>query len=96
MSLTRRDVEGIAHLARLEITEGELPVYVDSLSKILSFVEQLNAAQTASVEPMAHPLEGEVQRLRADAVTERDLHDKYQANAPLVSAALYVVPKVIE
>ncbi|HUO96360.1 MAG TPA: Asp-tRNA(Asn)/Glu-tRNA(Gln) amidotransferase subunit GatC [Steroidobacteraceae bacterium] len=96
MSLTRRDVEGIAHLARLEITEGELPVYVDSLSKILSFVEQLNAAQTASVEPMAHPLEGEVQRLRADEVSERDAHLKYQANAPLVSAALYVVPKVIE
>ncbi|HUO80170.1 MAG TPA: Asp-tRNA(Asn)/Glu-tRNA(Gln) amidotransferase subunit GatC [Steroidobacteraceae bacterium] len=96
MSLTRRDVEGIAHLARLEITEGELPVYVDSLSKILSFVEQLNAAQTASVEPMAHPLEGEIQRLRADVVSESDCHDKYQANAPLVAGALYVVPKVIE
>ncbi len=96
MSLTRRDVEGIAHLARLEITEGELSVYVDSLSRILSFVEQLNAAQTGSVEPMAHPLEGEVQRLRADAVTETDRHEKYQANAPLVAGALYVVPKVIE
>ncbi len=96
MSLTRRDVEGIAHLARLEITEGELPVYVDSLSKILSFVEQLNAARTADVEPMAHPLEGEVQRLRPDAVTETDRHQKYQANAPLVAGALYVVPKVIE
>jgi len=96
MSLTRRDVEGIAHLARLEITEGELPVYVDSLSKILSFVEQLNAAQTGSVEPMAHPLAGEVQRLRTDAVTETDRHEKYQANAPLVAGALYVVPKVIE
>ena len=96
MSLTRRDVEGIAHLARLEITEGELSVYVESLSKILSFVEQLNAAQTGSVEPMAHPLEGEVQRLRADAVTETDQHEKYQANAPLIAGALYVVPKVIE
>jgi aspartyl-tRNA(Asn)/glutamyl-tRNA(Gln) amidotransferase subunit C len=96
MSLTRRDVEGIAHLARLEITEGELPVYVDSLSKILSFVEQLNAAQTDTVEPMAHPLEGELQRLRADAVTETDQHEKYQANAPLTAGALYVVPKVIE
>ena len=96
MSLTRRDVEGIAHLARLEITAGELPVYVDSLSKILSFVEQLNAAQTGTVEPMAHPLEGEVQRLRPDAVTETDRHEKYQANAPKVSGALYLVPKVIE
>ncbi len=96
MSLTRRDVEGIAHLARLEITEGELPVYVDSLSKILSFVEQLNAVDTGSVEPMAHPLEGEVQRLRPDTVTEHDARQKYQANAPLVASGLYVVPKVIE
>jgi aspartyl-tRNA(Asn)/glutamyl-tRNA(Gln) amidotransferase subunit C len=96
MSLTGTDVEGIARLARLEITETELPVYVDSLSKILSFVEQLNRAETATVEPMAHPLEGEVQRLRPDVVTERDQHQKYQANAPQVAAGLYVVPKVIE
>jgi aspartyl-tRNA(Asn)/glutamyl-tRNA(Gln) amidotransferase subunit C len=96
MSLTRRDVEGIAHLARLEITEQQLPVYVDSLSKILSFVEQLNAAETQGVEPMAHPLEGEVQRLRPDLVTEQDRHEKYQKNAPQVAADLYVVPRVIE
>jgi aspartyl-tRNA(Asn)/glutamyl-tRNA(Gln) amidotransferase subunit C len=96
MSLTRTDVEGIARLARLEITESELPVYVDNLSKIIAFVEQLNAADTAAVEPMAHPLEGEVQRLRPDEVTERDLHAKYQANATQVIADLYIVPKVIE
>jgi aspartyl-tRNA(Asn)/glutamyl-tRNA(Gln) amidotransferase subunit C len=96
MSLTRTDVEGIARLARLEITESELPVYVDNLSKIIAFVEQLNAADTSAVEPMAHPLEGEVQRLRPDEVTERDLHAKYQANATQVVADLYIVPKVME
>ena len=96
MSLTRTDVEGIARLARLEITEPELEAYVGSLSKILSFIEQLNAADTAAVEPMAHPLEGEVQRLRPDAVTETDQHAKYQANAPQVVAGLYLVPRVIE
>ena len=96
MSLTRTDVEGIARLARLEITEQELPVYVESLSKILSFVEQLNAADVAQVEPMAHPLSGEVQRLRPDVVEEHDQHLKYQANAAQVAAGLYIVPKVIE
>jgi len=96
MSLTRTDVEAIARLARLELTESELPVYVGSLSKILSFVEALNAVDTSQVEPMAHPLEGEVQRLRPDEVTERDLHEKYQANATAVAAGLYLVPKVIE
>lgn len=96
MSLTRNDVENIAHLARLAITAEELPVYVGSLSKILSFVEQLSAADTLGVEPMAHPLAGQVQRLRPDAVVDSDQHEKYQRNAPRVEAGLYLVPKVIE
>jgi aspartyl-tRNA(Asn)/glutamyl-tRNA(Gln) amidotransferase subunit C len=96
MSLTRTQVEGIAHLARLEIAETQLPVYVDSLSRIIDFVEQLSAAETGSVEPMAHPLAEQVQRLRPDVVTETDQREKFQRNAPSVAAGLYLVPKVIE
>ncbi len=96
MTLTRRDVENIAHLARLEITEAELPVYVGSLSAIIEFVEQLSNAATEGVVPMAHPLEGQVQPLREDRVTESDRRDSYQANAATVEAGLYLVPKVIE
>lgn len=96
MSLTRNDVDNIAHLARLAITEAEAPVYVDSLSKILNFVEQLNAADVSAVEPMAHPLAGQVQRLRTDEVTAVDEHEKFQRNAGKVEGGLYLVPKVIE
>jgi aspartyl-tRNA(Asn)/glutamyl-tRNA(Gln) amidotransferase subunit C len=96
MSLTRQDVEKIAHLARLSITEAEMPVYVSSLSSIVDFVAELSRAETGSVEPMAHPLDGQRQRLRADEVTETDQREKYQANAPSVQAGLYVVPRVIE
>jgi len=96
MSLTRHDVENIAHLARLALSEEQLPVYVDSLSKIFDFVAQLNAADTASVEPMAHPLADQVQRMRPDEVLDTDHHAKYQRNAPRVEADLYLVPKVIE
>ena len=96
MALTRKDVETIAHLARLQITEKELPEYVDRLSRILNFVEQPDRADTSKVEPMAHPLAGQTQRLRPDEVTERDAHEKYQRNAPQVEASLYLVPKVIE
>ena len=96
MSLTRAQVEGIAHLARLEITEAQSPKYVESLSRIIDFVEQLAAADTTGVEPMAHPLAEQVQRLRPDEVTESDQRDKYQRNAPSVAAGLYLVPKVIE
>jgi len=96
MSLTRQDVEKIAHLARLSITEAEMPVYVSSLSSIVDFVAELSRAETGGVEPMAHPLDGQHQRLRTDEVTETDQREKYQANAPSVQAGLYVVPRVIE
>jgi aspartyl-tRNA(Asn)/glutamyl-tRNA(Gln) amidotransferase subunit C len=95
MSLTRQDVEKIAHLARLAITDHEMPVYVTSLSSIVSFVDELSSVDT-DVVPMAHPLDGQQQRLRPDAVSETDHHEKYQANAPRVQAGLYVVPRVIE
>jgi aspartyl-tRNA(Asn)/glutamyl-tRNA(Gln) amidotransferase subunit C len=49
-----------------------------------------------SVEPMAHPLDGQRQRLRPDVVSETDHREKYQRNAPSVQAGLYVVPRVIE
>ena len=96
MSLTRQDVEKIAHLARLSITEQEMPVYVTSLSSIVDFVDELSSADVGSVLPMAHPLDGQRQRLRPDAVTETDHHEKYQRNAPSVQGGLYVVPRVIE
>ncbi|MBM0108494.1 Asp-tRNA(Asn)/Glu-tRNA(Gln) amidotransferase subunit GatC [Steroidobacter sp. S1-65] len=96
MSLTRHDVENIAQLARLALTEEQLPVYVDSLSKIFDFVAQLNAADTSTVEPMAHPLADQVQRMRPDEVLDSDQHAKYQRNAPRVEADLYLVPQVIE
>lgn len=96
MKLTPEDVENIAHLARLSVSEQELPTYVANLSKIVTFVEQLNAADTREVEPMSHPLSGQTQRLRSDEVTESDQRERYQKNAPQVEAGLYLVPKVIE
>ena len=96
MSLELKAVAGIAHLARLRVTEDELPMYAKDLSKIIGMVEQLKAADTADVEPMAHPLAGQLQRMRADEITETDRHEKFQRNAPRAEAGLYLVPKVIE
>ena len=95
MALDRTDVEKIAHLARLATEENELPGYVDDLSNILRLVEQMDAADTSQVEPMAHPLHM-VQRLRDDEVTEQNQRDSFQAIAPQVESGLYLVPKVIE
>jgi aspartyl-tRNA(Asn)/glutamyl-tRNA(Gln) amidotransferase subunit C len=96
MSLNRRDIEHIARLARLALTEQEIPLYVEGLSRIMGLVGQLERADTSQVEPMAHPLPGQRARLRADAVTETDHRQLYQQNAPQVEAGLYLVPRVIE
>lgn len=95
MALTRKEVENIAYLARLEITEQEISAYVQNLSSIIDLVDQLEAAPTEGVEPMAHPL-SMTQPLRLDEVTESDQRDRYQANASSTEAGLYLVPKVIE
>ena len=95
MSLERSDVERIAHLARLEVNEGDIPEYARTLSNILGLVVQMDAVDTHGVKPMAHPLDA-VQRLRADVVSETDQREHFQQIAPKVADGLYLVPKVIE
>ena len=95
MSLDKDQVQHIAMLARLRLADDEFSQTVDKLSRIVAFVDQLSAAPTAEVVPMAHPL-NQVQRLRPDQVTETDNRDVMQENAPSVSGGLYLVPKVIE
>lgn len=95
MSLERSDVEKIAHLARLAVSESELDAVASDLSNILDLVEQMNSANTQGVTPMAHPLHMS-QRLREDQVTESDRRDYYQSIAPATEEGLYLVPRVIE
>jgi aspartyl-tRNA(Asn)/glutamyl-tRNA(Gln) amidotransferase subunit C len=95
MSLDRSDVEKIAHLARLAISEEEKERYAADLSDILSLVERMNAVDTQGVSPMAHPLHM-VQRLRADEPTEPDQRELFQQIAPATEDGLYLVPRVVE
>jgi aspartyl-tRNA(Asn)/glutamyl-tRNA(Gln) amidotransferase subunit C len=95
MSLSAEEVNKIAWLARVAIDADKIDVYARDLSGILDFVEQMGAVDTTRVDPMAHPMD-QAQRLRVDDVTEPDQRALFQANAPLVEAGLYLVPKVIE
>jgi len=95
VSLDRKQVQHIATLARLELSEEEYRESVAKLSRIVDFVDQLSKADTDGVVPMAHPLDA-TQRLRADVVTEPDQRDFYQQNAGAVAEGFYLVPKVIE
>lgn len=95
MALTESDVEKIARLARLSITAAERGEVTSRLGSILGMVDRLQAAATAGVAPMAHPLDA-VQPLREDRVTETNHRDDYQRIAPATENGLYLVPRVIE
>lgn len=95
MSLDADQVRKIAHLARLDIREEDIPEYARNLSSILDLVEKMNQVDTGKVDPMAHPQDA-VQRLREDTVTESDQRDHFQANAPHAEDGLFLVPRVIE
>jgi aspartyl-tRNA(Asn)/glutamyl-tRNA(Gln) amidotransferase subunit C len=95
MSLHKDDIEKIAHLARLSLSEADIPAYADNLSNILNLVEQMNAIDTADITPMAHPF-NESQRLREDEVTEENQRELLQQNSPATEKGLFLVPKVIE
>lgn len=95
MSLDKNDVEKIAHLARIAISDEDIPGYAESLSNILQLVEQMDAVDTENVSPMAHP-HAAFQRLREDVVTETNQREHFQQTTPHVDKGLYLVPKVLD
>lgn len=99
MSLSDDQVRRIARLARLDLAPAEVQPVLERLNRILGLIEQMSAADTAGIEPMAHPLDASLpqgQRLRPDEVTEQDRRQACQAIAPATQDGLYLVPKVIE
>ncbi|SHK35140.1 aspartyl/glutamyl-tRNA(Asn/Gln) amidotransferase subunit C [Marinobacter antarcticus] len=95
MTISREDIEKVAVLARIRLDEEQIPALEKDLGNILSLVDQLSAADTDNVEPLAHPLDA-VQRLRADEVSESNQREAFQAIAPATENGLYLVPRVIE
>lgn len=95
MALDQTDVENTAHLARIAIDQQDIANTTEGLTQILTMIDQMQAADTNNIEPLAHPLEME-QRLRPDAVTEENQRAAFQSIAPATENGLYLVPKVIE
>ena len=95
MSVDQAEIEKIAQLARIRVAPADITELTDRITGILDLVDQMQAVDTAGVEPLASPLNAS-QRLREDAVTESDRHVDFQAIAPATEADLYLVPKVID
>ncbi len=95
MGLTSKEVQHIANLARLEVSDEQIDDYVEKLTQILDLVDALKKVDTTDLLPLAHPLQMS-QRLRADKPTEKNQRDLFQRNAENVEQGLYSVPRVIE
>jgi aspartyl-tRNA(Asn)/glutamyl-tRNA(Gln) amidotransferase subunit C len=100
MSLELSDVKRLAILAQLHLTDEQATQTLPKLNGIFDLVEQMQAVDTAGIEPLNHPIAAFQQdlslRLREDVVTEPNRRDEYQRVAPAIQDGLYLVPKVIE
>jgi aspartyl-tRNA(Asn)/glutamyl-tRNA(Gln) amidotransferase subunit C len=95
MTIDRDTVRRIARLARISVKDEELDPLAGEIGHILGWVEQLDALDTDTVEPMTSAARTKL-KMRADVVTDGGYPDKILANAPESEAGFFVVPKVIE
>ena len=94
MSVTKKDVEHIAQLARLKFNEEEFESFTEQLNEILGYVDKLNELDTENIEPLSHPVEGS-NVFRADAAVPSIPTEEGLKNAPQSSEEYFKVPKVI-
>lgn len=95
--ITREEVERIANLANLSLSEADIAKYARDLREILLYVDQLNELDTEGVEPMAQVLHAEnLAPLRADPPGPSFDQDTALRSAPLAGDGHFKVPKVID
>ncbi|HTR01388.1 MAG TPA: Asp-tRNA(Asn)/Glu-tRNA(Gln) amidotransferase subunit GatC [Candidatus Acidoferrum sp.] len=95
MTLALKDIDNIAHLARLQLGDAEKQEALNSITSILRMIDQMQALNTTGVEPLSHGFDA-AQRLRDDVVTETDRRDTLLKLAPNAADGLFLVPKVLE
>jgi aspartyl-tRNA(Asn)/glutamyl-tRNA(Gln) amidotransferase subunit C len=95
MSVDAATVRRIAHLARIAVTETEVPHLQGELNAMLAFVEQLSEVDIDGVEPMTSVMPMEMKK-RPDVVNDGEIADDVVRNAPATEDHFFLVPKVVE
>jgi aspartyl-tRNA(Asn)/glutamyl-tRNA(Gln) amidotransferase subunit C len=95
MSVDAATVRRIAHLARIAVTDDEVPHLQGELNAMLAFVEQLSEVDVEGIEPMTSVTPMEMKK-RPDVVDDGDIADDVVANAPATEDHFFLVPKVVE
>ncbi|MDD3435832.1 MAG: Asp-tRNA(Asn)/Glu-tRNA(Gln) amidotransferase subunit GatC [Candidatus Gastranaerophilales bacterium] len=91
--ITVKDVEHVAKLARLELSEEEKQKFTKQLGDILKYVEQMNEVDTTGVKPMAHAFDF-VNVMRDDKVVHEQTKEELMKNAPEEENGFFIVPKI--
>lgn len=95
MPVTKKDVEHVAKLARLGLTESEKDLFAHQLSSILEFADNLKKLDTANVEPSAHAIPMK-NVMREDKAIPFENTADILANGPEVEANMFKVPRIME
>lgn len=95
MSITLKDVEHVANLSRLELTDEEKALFTEQMNMILKYVDKLNELNTDNVAPTSHVFEL-VNVMRDDVKKESLPIDKVLLNAPDDEDDQIKVPAVLE
>ena len=95
MKLTTQDVEYVAKLARLDVTNQEKEKFTAQLNDILLYIDKLNELDTTGVAPMSHAI-AVTNAFREDKVSESLGTERALANAPDTRGEFFRVPKVID
>ena len=95
MSVDATTVRRIAHLARIAVSDAEVPHLQGELNAMLAFVEQLSEVNVEGVEPMTSVTPMEMKK-RADVVNDGGIADDILKNAPAAEDHFFLVPKVVE
>jgi len=95
LSITKSDVEHVAKLARLELSDAEKEQFTEQLNAILKYAEQLDALNTEHVAPTSHAMPM-VNVMREDVAAPSLPIDKVMLNAPDEEDGQFKVPAVLE
>lgn len=95
MSISIKDVEHVANLARLELSDADKEQFAGQLNAILKYAEKLNELNTDGIEPTTHVLPI-ANVMREDAVQPSLPAEKALSNAPEQEDGHFKVPAVLE
>ena len=95
MDVTEEVVKNIAELVQLKVDDAEIQQLTEGMQNILALADQMQAIDTEGVEPVSNPLDA-LQKLRPDAITEKNQRELFQSLAPVSESGLYLVPRVVE